>query len=84
MAGESITRPSRLSRSLFRPGFDPSITGMLNMMPRQLHVMRRQPAQPAKKIKLSRQLSKLINYVQSVHFNGFETEGEHNAMHTWS
>lgn len=29
-------------------------------------------AQPAKKIKLSSKLSALINYVQSVHFKGFE------------
>lgn len=37
-------------------------------------------SKPAKKIKLSRRLSKLINYIQSVHFDGFGNEGKIFAL----
>jgi CO dehydrogenase/acetyl-CoA synthase epsilon subunit len=39
-------------------------------------------ARPSKKIKLSYKLSSLINYVQSVHFKGFEglEDGEYNYI----
>ena len=40
------------------------------------------PAQPAKKVKLSKKLSKLINYIQSVHFEGFNLEGEDSVVVT--